>query len=256
MQKSQHFECQPCGSLILLLSLLLLQANCQLLTVNSGSIYNLFYKNCCKKANNFLIGIIFACDKTKIQKGSKAGSWRSMFTVSILNKGMCDLCIAACKSLGCILQLSDLHGILSLPYILPITKSQQTGFRFTGLQVYRFTGLQVYRFTGLQVYRFTGLQVYRFTGLHVYRFTGLQVYRSTGLQVYRSTGLQVYRLTGLQASRLPGFQASRLPGFQASRLPGLQAYRLTGLQAYRLTGLQAYRLTGLQAYRFGVLAQS
>jgi hypothetical protein len=58
----------------------------QLLTVNSGAIYNLAYKNCCKKAHDFLVGIIFACDETKLQKGSKAGSWPLMFTVSILNQ--------------------------------------------------------------------------------------------------------------------------------------------------------------------------
>jgi hypothetical protein len=63
----------------------------QLLTVNSCAIYNLAYKNCCKKANDFLVGIIFACDETKLQKGSKAGSWPLMFTVSILNQKMRDL---------------------------------------------------------------------------------------------------------------------------------------------------------------------
>jgi hypothetical protein len=47
----------------------------RLSTVNSGAINNLAYKNCCKKPNNFLVGTIFACDETNLQKGSKAGSW-------------------------------------------------------------------------------------------------------------------------------------------------------------------------------------
>ena len=58
----------------------------RLSTVNSGAIYNLAYKNRCKQPNDFLVGIIFACDETKLQKGSKAGSWPLMFTVSILNQ--------------------------------------------------------------------------------------------------------------------------------------------------------------------------
>ena len=71
----------------------------RLSTVNSGAIYNLAYKNQCKKANDFLIGKIFACDETKLQKGSKAGSWPLMFTVSILNQKMRNLPIVW-KSLG------------------------------------------------------------------------------------------------------------------------------------------------------------
>jgi hypothetical protein len=71
----------------------------RLSTVNSGAIYNLAYKNRCKKPNDFLVGIIFACDETKLQKGSKAGSWPLMFTVSILNQKMWNLPIAW-KKLG------------------------------------------------------------------------------------------------------------------------------------------------------------
>jgi hypothetical protein len=63
-------------------------------TVNSGAIYNLAYKNCCRKPNDFLVGIIFTCDETKLQKESKAGSWPLMFTVSILNQRMRNLPIA------------------------------------------------------------------------------------------------------------------------------------------------------------------
>jgi hypothetical protein len=58
-------------------------------TVNSGAIYNLAYKNRCKKPNAFLVGIIFACDETKLQKGSKAGSWPLMYAVSILKIRKC-----------------------------------------------------------------------------------------------------------------------------------------------------------------------
>ncbi len=71
----------------------------RLSTVNSGAIYNLAYKNRCKQPNDFLVGIIFACDETKLQKGSKAGSWPLMFTVSILNQKMRNLPIVW-KSLG------------------------------------------------------------------------------------------------------------------------------------------------------------
>jgi hypothetical protein len=69
--------------------------------VNSGAIHNLAYKNRCKKPNDFLlVGIIFACDETKLlQKGSKAGCWPLMFTVSILKQKMRNLPIAW-KSLG------------------------------------------------------------------------------------------------------------------------------------------------------------
>lgn len=45
-----------------------------LYTVNSASIYNPAYNNCCKKVNNFCIRITFACDEAKLQKGSKACS--------------------------------------------------------------------------------------------------------------------------------------------------------------------------------------
>jgi hypothetical protein len=81
----------------------------QLLTINSGAIYNLAYKNRCKKANDFLFGIIFACDETKLQKGSKAGSWPLMFSVSILNQKMRNLPIAW-KSLGYIFDLSMIQS--------------------------------------------------------------------------------------------------------------------------------------------------
>jgi hypothetical protein len=66
----------------------------KLSTVNSGAIYNLLHNNRCTNPNDFLIGIIFACDKTLLQKGSKAGSWALMFTVSILNQHMRNLSIA------------------------------------------------------------------------------------------------------------------------------------------------------------------
>jgi hypothetical protein len=56
-----------------------------------------------------LVGIIFACDETKLQKGSKAGNWRLMFTVSILNQKMRNLPIAW-KSLGYILDLSMIQS--------------------------------------------------------------------------------------------------------------------------------------------------
>jgi hypothetical protein len=81
----------------------------RLSTVDSGAIYNLAYKNCCKKPNNFLVGIIFACDETNLQKGSKAGSWPLMFTVSILNQKMRNLPIAW-KSLGFIFYLSMIQS--------------------------------------------------------------------------------------------------------------------------------------------------
>jgi hypothetical protein len=81
----------------------------QLSTVNSGAIYNLAYKNCCKKANDFLVGIIFACDETTLQKGSKAGSWPLMFTVSILNQKMRNLPIAW-KSLDYIFYFSMIQS--------------------------------------------------------------------------------------------------------------------------------------------------
>jgi hypothetical protein len=55
-------------------------------TINSGLIHHLSYKNHRKKANNCLIGIIFACDETKLQKGSKTGSWALVFSVSDLNQ--------------------------------------------------------------------------------------------------------------------------------------------------------------------------
>jgi hypothetical protein len=81
----------------------------RLSTVNSGAIYNLAYKNRCKKPNDFLVGIIFACDETKLQKESKAGSWPLMFTVSILNQKMRNLPIAW-KSLGYIFDLSMIQS--------------------------------------------------------------------------------------------------------------------------------------------------
>ena len=77
----------------------------RLSTVNSGAIYNLAYKNRCKKPDDFLVGIIFACDENKLQKGSKAGSWLLMFTVFIINQKMRNLPIAW-KSLGHIFDLS------------------------------------------------------------------------------------------------------------------------------------------------------
>jgi hypothetical protein len=77
----------------------------RLWNVNYDAIYNLAYKNRCKKPNDFLVGIIFACDETKLQKGSKAGCWPLMFTVSILNQKMRNLPIAW-KSLGYIFDLS------------------------------------------------------------------------------------------------------------------------------------------------------
>jgi hypothetical protein len=55
------------------------------------------------------VGIIFACDGTKLQKGSKAGCWLLMFTVSILNQKMCNLPIAW-KSLGYIFDLSIIQS--------------------------------------------------------------------------------------------------------------------------------------------------
>jgi hypothetical protein len=81
----------------------------RLLTVNSGAIYNLEYKNRCKKANDFLVGIIFTCNETKLQKGSKADSWPFMFTVSILNQNMRNFPIAW-KSLGYIFYLSMIQS--------------------------------------------------------------------------------------------------------------------------------------------------
>jgi hypothetical protein len=77
--------------------------------VNSGAIYNLACKNRCKKPNDFLVGIIFACDETKFKKGSKAGCWPLMFTVSILNQKMRNLPIAW-KSLGYIFDLSMIQS--------------------------------------------------------------------------------------------------------------------------------------------------
>jgi hypothetical protein len=81
----------------------------RLSTVNSGAIYNLAYKNRCKKPDDFLVGIIFACDETKLQKGSKAGNWPVMFTVSILNQKMRNLPIAW-KSLGYSFDLSMIQS--------------------------------------------------------------------------------------------------------------------------------------------------
>jgi hypothetical protein len=81
----------------------------RLSNVNSGAIHNLAYKNRCKRANDFLAGIIFACNETKLQKGSKAGCWPLMFTVSILNQKMRNLPIAW-KSLGYIFDLSMIQS--------------------------------------------------------------------------------------------------------------------------------------------------
>ena len=81
----------------------------RLSAVNSGSIYNLAYKNRCKSPNDFLVGIIFACDETKLRQGSKAGCWPLMFTVSILNQKMRNLPIAW-KSLGYIFDLSMIQS--------------------------------------------------------------------------------------------------------------------------------------------------
>jgi hypothetical protein len=55
------------------------------------------------------VGIIFACDETKLQKGSEAGCWPLMFTVSILNQKMRNLPIAW-KSLACIFDLSMIQS--------------------------------------------------------------------------------------------------------------------------------------------------
>ena len=81
----------------------------RLSTVNSGFIYNLAHKNRCKQPNDFLVGIIFACDETKLRQGSKAGCWPLMFTVSILNQKMRNLPIAW-KSLGYIFDLSMIQS--------------------------------------------------------------------------------------------------------------------------------------------------
>jgi hypothetical protein len=81
----------------------------RLWNVNYDAIYNLAYKNRCKKPNDFLVGIIFACDETKLQKGSKAGCWPLMFTVSILNQNIRNLPIA-CQSLGYIFDLSMIQS--------------------------------------------------------------------------------------------------------------------------------------------------
>jgi hypothetical protein len=48
------------------------------------------YKNYCKQD---------ACDKTKLQRGSKAGSWPLMLTVSILNDQQIYNLPIMCKSL-------------------------------------------------------------------------------------------------------------------------------------------------------------
>jgi hypothetical protein len=81
----------------------------RLLNVNSGANYNLAYTNCCTKANDFLVGIIFVCDETKLRKGGKAGSRPLVFTVSILNQKMRSLPIAW-KSLGYIFDLSMIRS--------------------------------------------------------------------------------------------------------------------------------------------------
>jgi hypothetical protein len=53
--------------------------------------------------------IVFACDEIKLQKGSKAGSWPLMFTLSILNQKMRNLPIAW-KSLGYIFDLAMIQS--------------------------------------------------------------------------------------------------------------------------------------------------
>jgi hypothetical protein len=59
----------------------------QLSTFFYGSIYNLAYKNCFlfKKPNNFLIGIIFGCDKTKLRKEAKPAIGHLCFLFLFVN---------------------------------------------------------------------------------------------------------------------------------------------------------------------------
>ena len=64
-------------------------------TVNSGQWYNSAYQH---KVNDptkdFVMPIIFACDKTHLGKGGKAASWPLLFTTSILNQKTRNLHIA------------------------------------------------------------------------------------------------------------------------------------------------------------------
>ena len=58
-------------------------------TVNSGMRYQKAYKTMVQdKENDFLLPIIFACDKTQVTNLSKATSWPLLFTTSILNQEM------------------------------------------------------------------------------------------------------------------------------------------------------------------------
>ena len=74
--------------------------NSVLSTVNSGTRYKLAYKTwvTCPDSD-FLLPIIFACNKTKISNQGKAACWPLLFTTSILNQEMRNL-PAAWRPLG------------------------------------------------------------------------------------------------------------------------------------------------------------
>jgi hypothetical protein len=75
-------------------------------TVNSGQRYNMAYRHKVKDpSKDFMMPIIFACDKTHLQKGEKAASWPLLFTTSILNQKARNLPIAW-RTLGYINDLS------------------------------------------------------------------------------------------------------------------------------------------------------
>jgi hypothetical protein len=79
-------------------------------TVNLGQWYNSAYRHEVKDpAKDFMMPIIFACDKTHLRKGGKASSWPLLFTTLILNQKTRNLPIAW-PSLGYINHLSLLQS--------------------------------------------------------------------------------------------------------------------------------------------------
>jgi hypothetical protein len=75
-------------------------------TFNSGQWYNTAYRHEVKDpSKDFMMPIIFACDKTHLRKGGKAAAWPLLFTTSSLNQKLRNLPIAW-RTLGYINDLS------------------------------------------------------------------------------------------------------------------------------------------------------
>jgi hypothetical protein len=87
-----------------------LSPNGLLSPVNLGQWYNSAYHHKVKDpSKDLMMPIIFACNKTHLQKGGKASSWPLMFTTSILNQKTRNLPIAW-RTLGDINDLSLLQS--------------------------------------------------------------------------------------------------------------------------------------------------